>query len=67
MRFAAAGTVGLVEVVCSRSNGGTRVEVTYDLTAASAVDAAALRRFADAYPAMLELWRRSTTATLHGR
>jgi len=63
-RISSDGTAGLVEVLCTPADGGTRVQVTYDLTACTAAGLDALRRFATHFDDMLEHWRRATAAVL---
>ena len=63
-RISGNGTAGLVEVLCSPAGGGTKVRVTYDLTACTAAGADALRRFAAEFTDMLEHWRQATTSAL---
>lgn len=65
-RVSGNGTAGLVEVRCSPAGGGTRVQVTYDLTACTAAGFYALQRFATHFEDMLEHWRRATAAVLAG-
>ena len=63
-RISNKGTAGLVEVLCSPAAGGTRVQVTYDLTACTAAGVDALQRFATHFDDMLEHWQRATASTL---
>jgi hypothetical protein len=63
-RVSSNGTAGLVEVLCSPIEGGTRVQVTYDLTACTAAGLGSLQRFATHFDDMLEHWRRATAAVL---
>ena len=64
VRVSSNGTAGLVEVLCSPTDGGTRVQVTYDLTAGSAAGSDALQRFVAHFDGMLEHWRRATVPVL---
>jgi hypothetical protein len=63
-RISSNGTAGLVEVLCAPTEGGTRVQVTYDLTACTAAGFDALHRFATHFENMLEHWRRATASAL---
>jgi hypothetical protein len=63
-RLSSNGTAGLVEVLCIPADGGTKVLVTYDLTAYTAAGVDALQRFATDFDDMLEHWRRATAAVL---
>jgi hypothetical protein len=63
-RISSNGTAGLVEVLCRPDESGTRVQVTYDLTACTAAGVDALQRFATGFNGMLEHWRRAATAAL---
>jgi hypothetical protein len=63
-RVSSNGTAGLVEVLCTPADGGTRVQVTYDLTACTAAGVDAVQRFATHFEDMLEHWRRATAAVL---
>jgi hypothetical protein len=65
-RVSSNGTAGLVDVRCTPADDGTRVVVTYDLTAHTAAGIDALQRFATDFDDMLEHWRRATTAVLAG-
>lgn len=60
------GTAGLVEVRCRPAEGGTSVQVTYDLTACTTAGADVLRRFTADFDDLLEHWRQATTAVLAG-
>src|SRR5215207_1124870 len=60
------GTAGLVEVLCSPTENGTSVRVTYDLTACTTAGVDALHRFATDFDDMLEHWRQATAAALAG-
>lgn len=62
-RISSNGTAGLVEVVCTSAGGGTRVEVTYDLTAYAAPGIDALKRFATDFDDMLEHWQHALART----
>ena len=64
-RLSSDGTAGLVEVRCTAADDGTRVDVSYDLTAVSAAGRDALSRFADGFADMLDHWRRATLRVLH--
>ncbi len=65
-RISSNGTAGLVEVLCRAADGGTRVQVTYDLTACTAAGLDALSRFATHFDDMLGHWRNATTSALAG-
>ena len=60
------GTAGLVEVVCTPTDGATSVRVTYDLTAGTAAGHETLRQFDADFEDMLEHWRQATTSALAG-
>jgi hypothetical protein len=53
---------GTVEVRCEAADGGTRAQVSYDLTALG--DPATLDRFASDFDAMLAEWERLIAAAL---
>ena len=63
-RVSSNGTAGLVEVRCTPTDGGTRVQVTYDLTACTAAGLDPLWEFATHFDDMLEHWRQATAAVL---
>ena len=63
-RFSNNDTAGLVEVLCTPADGGSRIQVTYDLTAYATAGVHALQRFASDFDDMLEHWRQATTSTL---
>ena len=65
-RVSGNGTAGLVEVLCTPADGGTRVQVSYDLTACTPAGVAALQRFAAHFEDMLQHWRRATVSVLAG-
>ena len=54
------GTAGLVEVLCSPTENGTSVRVTYDLTACTTAGVDAVHRFTADFDDMLEHWRQAT-------
>jgi hypothetical protein len=60
------GTAGLVEVLCSPTENGTSVQVTYDLTASTPAGGDVLRGFTADFDDMLEHWRQATAAALAG-
>jgi hypothetical protein len=63
-RISSNGTAGLVDVRCTPTDEGTRVQVTYDLTACSTAGLDALGRFAAHFDDMLDQWRRATALVL---
>ena len=58
---------GTVTVTITAAGGHSEVEVTYQLTALSAVADHKLREFADGYPAYLQSWQDAITAWQHRR
>jgi hypothetical protein len=64
VRLADGDTAGIVTVSGAADGEGTRVTVSYDLTALSPAGQARLPQFAAAYDDMLEHWRDHTTAAL---
>lgn len=65
-RIAAGLTAGIIEVVCAPSAGGTRVDVTFDLTALSPRGEAWIADLDGDYDGMLTLWRDWIAATVPG-
>jgi hypothetical protein len=63
-RFDPRGLAALVEVRCAAGAGGTRVEVTYSLTALAEDAEAHLAAFAAGYDAYLESWREAIEAAI---
>jgi hypothetical protein len=63
-RVSSNGTAGLVEVRCTPTDGGTTVQVTYDLTAYTGAGVDALHRFATHFDDMLDHWRHATASAL---
>ncbi len=58
------GTAGLVSVRCLPDDDGTRVHVTYDLTATSDAGLGWLQHFAGRYDEMLQNWHDLTVRLL---
>ena len=53
-------------MLCSPTENGTSVRVTYDLTACTTAGVDAVHRFTADFDDMLEHWRQATAAALAG-
>jgi hypothetical protein len=65
-RIAEGLTAGIVDVVCTPSQAGTRVDVTFDLTALSPRGEAWIAELDGGYAGMITLWRDWIVATVPG-
>jgi hypothetical protein len=63
-RVSTNGTAGLVDVRCASDGAGTRVHVTYDLTATGGGGARVLAQFADEFDEMVQAWHDLTARHL---